>query len=406
MNRTFDVEALRAQFPALFHTINGKPLVYLDSAATAQKPQCVIQQIQQFYSGANANVHRGASSLTNATTTQFENARSVVADYIGAKPSEIVWTRGATESINLVAQTYGQAFITTGDEILVSEAEHHANIVPWQMLAQRTGASVIKIPVDPLTCELDMEAYLALLSARTKLVAISHISNVTGIRHPIEQMIAAAKHVGAKVLVDGAQGLVHERIDVKSLDADFYVFSGHKLFGPSGIGVLFGKQTILEIMPPWHGGGKMVKKVSFSGTEYAPAPARFEAGTPNMAGAVGLAAAIRWLSQQDLTQLEHHVHSLYAELKKALQSYPGLKIIGAQEAASILSFTFDDIHHSDIAELLDQQGITVRSGHHCAHPLMEALRVSGTVRVSLAAYNTSDDIHRFIRALDKALELL
>lgn len=401
-----DVNQVISQFPALGQQVNGERLVYLDSAATTQKPQCVIDAITHYYSQQNANVHRGSHSLTAHATSQFESARNTVADFIHAKSSkEIVWTRGATEALNLIAQTYARSTLQPGDEILVSEMEHHANIVPWQIVAEQTGAKVIKVPITP-SCLFDYEAFTALLSERTKIVALAHITNVTGTRQPIEQVIEQAHNIGAVVVVDGAQGIVHEKVDVQALGADFYVFSGHKLYAPAGIGVLYGKLALLEAMPPWHGGGKMVERVSFSGTTYSDLPGKFEAGTPNVAGAIALEAAINWYQSFDDVSVEEHIHHLVDTAHKGLSSIEDIEILGYQEGASVVSFVMDGVHHQDIATLLDQQGIAVRAGHHCAHPLMDALNVKGTIRASFAIYNTKEDVERLIAAVEKAADML
>lgn len=401
-----DVNAVTRQFPALQQTVYDQRLVYLDSAATTQKPQCVIDAISRYYSQQNANVHRGSHSLTAQATNQFESARETVADFIHADSSkEIIWTRGATEALNLIAQTYARNTLQTGDEILVGEMEHHANIVPWQIVAEQTGAKVVKVPMTP-DCQFDLAAFESLLSSRTRLVAIAHITNVTGTRQPIEQVINRAHQVGAVVVVDGAQGIVHEQVDVQALDADFYVFSGHKLYAPAGIGVLYGKLNLLEAMPPWHGGGKMVEKVSFNGTTYSELPGKFEAGTPNVAGAIALETAIKWYQEFTHQDVATHIHSLVDKAQRRLNQIEDVRILGYQEHASVISFVIDGVHHQDIATLLDQQGIAVRAGHHCAHPLMDALNVKGTVRASFAIYNTDDDVERFIQAVEKAVDML
>lgn len=406
MTAQFDINQIRPQFPALHQDCNGQPLVYLDSAATAQKPQVVIETIRQYYSGHNANVHRGSHSLTATATAQFERARSTVQQFINARFSnEIIWTRGATEALNLIAQTYARQNLQAGDEILVSELEHHANIVPWQMVAEQTGAKVVKIPMKP-DCTLDMDAFHQRLNDNTKIVAVAHITNVTGTRNPIEQIIAAAHQQGAVVVVDGAQGIVHETVDVQAMDADFYVFSGHKLYAPTGIGVLYGKQAILEAMPPWHGGGKMVEKVSFAGTTFSALPGKFEAGTPNVAGSLALASAIDWLQSLDREGAEQHIQRLRQKAIDGITDIEDLRIVGLQDHASLFSFIVEGVHHQDIATLLDQQGIALRAGHHCAHPMLDALGLTGTLRVSLALYNTEQDIERFIAALHKACSLL
>ncbi|ELL4667326.1 cysteine desulfurase CsdA [Vibrio fluvialis] len=401
-----DIAAIRAQFPALNQTVNEQPLIYLDSAATTQKPQVVIDAITRYYSAQNANVHRGSHSLTAHATSQFEAARERVAQFIGAPSTKsIIWTRGATEALNLIAQTYARNTLKAGDEILVSETEHHANIVPWQIVAEQTGAKVVKVPMTR-DGEFGLEAFHELLSERCKIVALAHITNVTGTRQPIETVIAAAHQVGAIVVVDGAQGIVHETVDVAALDADFYVFSGHKLYAPAGIGVLYGKQALLESMPPWHGGGKMVEKVSFGGTTYSGLPGKFEAGTPNVAGAIALKAAIDWYSRFERTEVEAHLHHLQTLTYQALSKMEDIRVLGYQPDASILSVVMEGVHHQDLATLLDQQGIAVRAGHHCAHPLMEAFGVKGTVRISFGIYNSEQEVAQLIKAIEKAVDIL
>ncbi|AMF95193.1 cysteine desulfurase CsdA [Vibrio fluvialis] len=401
-----DIAAIRAQFPALNQTVNEQPLIYLDSAATTQKPQVVIDAITRYYSAQNANVHRGSHSLTAHATSQFEAARERVAQFIGAPSTKsIIWTRGATEALNLIAQTYARNTLKAGDEILVSETEHHANIVPWQIVAEQTGAKVVKVPMTR-DGEFGLEAFHELLSERCKIVALAHITNVTGTRQPIETVIAAAHQVGAIVVVDGAQGIVHETVDVAALDADFYVFSGHKLYAPAGIGVLYGKQALLEAMPPWHGGGKMVEKVSFGGTTYSGLPGKFEAGTPNVAGAIALKAAIDWYSRFERTEVEAHLHHLQTLTYQALSKMEDIRVLGYQPDASILSVVMEGVHHQDLATLLDQQGIAVRAGHHCAHPLMEAFGVKGTVRISFGIYNSEQEVAQLIKAIEKAVDIL
>lgn len=402
----FDAQLVAKQFPALTQTINDQRLVYLDSAATTQKPKCVIEAISQYYERQNANVHRGSHRLTAEATSQFEAARERVARFIGAaSPNEVIWTRGATEALNLIAQTYARNTLKPGDEILVGEMEHHANIVPWQIVAQQTGAKVVKIPMTN-DCQLDMAEFEKQLSSKTKIVAVAHITNVTGTRQPIEAIIQRAHKVGAVVVVDGAQGIVHEQVNMTALNADFYVFSGHKLYAPAGIGVLYGKMSLLEAMPPWHGGGKMVEKVSFSGTTFTQVPGKFEAGTPNVAGAIALATAIDWYTQFDHSTAEHHVHDLVSKTYQALNSIDDVTILGYQPDASVLSFVIEGVHHQDVATLLDQQGIAVRAGNHCAHPLMDALGVKGTIRASFAIYNTMDDVKRLVAAVEKAVDML
>ncbi|MCG3731929.1 cysteine desulfurase CsdA [Vibrio cincinnatiensis] len=401
-----DIIAIRAQFPALTQQINQAPLVYLDSAATTQKPQCVIDTLSHYYSTHNANVHRGSYTLTAQATSQFEAARHGVAQFIGAEQSRnIIWTRGATEALNLIAQSYARNILLPGDEILLCETEHHANIVPWQMVAQQTGAKVVKIPMTEQG-EFDLNVFYQQLTPQCKIVSLAHVTNVTGARNPIESVIEAAHHIGAIVVVDGAQGIVHEKVNVAELDADFYVFSGHKLYAPTGIGVLYGKTDLLNSMPPWHGGGKMVDKVSFSGTTYAGLPGKFEAGTPNVAGALALACAIEWYQSFPKAAVLQHLHELQSKTYAALCEIEDIKVIGYQPQSSIISFILQGVHHQDVATLLDQQGIAVRAGHHCAHPLMEAFGLQGTVRISFGIYNNLQDVDRFIHALHKAVEIL
>lgn len=401
-----DINHIREQFPALSQTINQQPLIYLDSAATTQKPQVVIDAISQYYSKQNANVHRGSHSLTANATSQFEAARDKVAQFIGATSSkEIIWTRGATEALNLIAQTYARSTLQPGDEILVSEMEHHANIVPWQIVAEQTGARVVKVPMTS-DCEFDLQAFDHLLNDKTKIVALAQITNVTGSRQPIKAVIEKAHMKNAIVVVDGAQGIVHEPVDVSSLDADFYVFSGHKLYAPAGIGVLYGKLELLEVMPPWHGGGKTVERVSFSGTTFSELPGKFEAGTPNVAGAIALRTAIEWLHKFEQHDVETHIHQLQQKTYQALNQLDDIQVLGYKPNSSVITFVMDGVHHQDIATLLDQQGIAVRAGHHCAHPLMDALNVKGTVRVSFGIYNNMDDVEKLVAAIEKAVDML
>ncbi len=402
----FIVDTVRSQFPALLQKFNDQYIAYFDSAATTQKPLSVLNTIQEYYQKSNANVHRGSHSLTTSATLKFEQARTTVQQFINAKSSkEIVWTRGATEAINLIAQTYARSTLKSGDEILISELEHHANIVPWQIVAEQTGATVVKIPMR-LNCTLDMDAFYSLISTKTKIVAVAQVTNVTGTLNPIDCIIKAAHDVGAVVVVDGAQGIVHHDIDVQAMDADFYVFSGHKLFAPAGIGALYGKQHLLESMPVWHGGGKMVEKVSFEKTTFSELPGKFEAGTPNVAGAIALAAAIDWIKQFSHDDLNTHINELRQMAIDGIKDIDDLRFIGLQDNASLFSFVIDGVHHQDIATLLDQQGIAVRSGNHCAHPMLDALGLTGTVRVSFALYNTKQDVQRFIDALKKAADML
>jgi cysteine desulfurase/selenocysteine lyase len=405
--RGFNVAALRADFPALHQHINGHPLVYLDSAATTQKPQSVISAISEYYEKDNANVHRGVHSLSDRATQRFEAARVTVARFLNSPdPMQVVWTRGTTEAINLVAQTWGLQNLKAGDRILVPILEHHSNIVPWQMLAQRVGAEVIACPLDSHG-DIDLDALDSLLDERVRLLAIAQASNALGTVHALHDIIRRARRAGALVLVDGAQGVAHCDVDVQALDCDFYAFSGHKLFGPTGIGVLWAKRALLEAMPPWQGGGEMIEQVSFDGTTFNAPPFRFEAGTPNIAGAIGLAAAIDYLQSWDREQLQRHETELLNYCLEQASRVPGLRRVGSpRSAVSIFSFLIDGSHPSDIGMLLDEQGIAVRTGHHCAQPLMSAWALPGTVRASFSIYNTHADVDRLIAALQSAVRLL
>ena len=404
---TWDLNALRADFPLLQQQVNGQPLVYLDNAATTQKPRAVIEAISQYYCQYNANVHRGAHWLSDQATAAFEQARVQVQQFIKAPaPAQIIWTRGTTESINLVAQSYLRPIVQPGQTIVVSAMEHHANIVPWQMVAQQTGAQLVVLPVDDRG-ELVMAALERCIDQRTALVALTHASNALGSINPVRSVIARAHQMGAKVLLDGAQAVGHLAVDVQALDCDFYAFSGHKCFGPTGIGVLYGRRELLEQMPPYQGGGEMIAQVSFERTIYNDLPYKFEAGTPNIAGAIGLAAALRYLNGLDLRARAHHEAMLLQQATNQAQTIDGLRIIGqAADKISVLSFVLDGVHPADLGALLDQQGIAVRTGHHCAQPIMEQYGLNGTVRASFAFYTTLEDIERLFSALRKATHLL
>ncbi len=393
---------LRSQFPALAQEVNGHPLVYLDNAATTQKPQAVLDAINHYYRADNANVHRAAHALSGRATRAFEAARETIARFINAPHCRgVIWTRGTTEAINLVAQSWGMSELKAGDEIVLSTLEHHANIVPWQLIAQRTGAVVRVIPLNERG-DLDMAAYLAMLGPRTRLVSVAHVSNALGTVNPVTQMVAAAKAVGAVTLIDGAQAVAHLEVDVQAIGCDFYAFSGHKLYGPTGIGVLWGRTELLERMPPWQAGGEMIDRVSFSGTTFNTLPFKFEAGTPHIAGAIGLAAAVDFIMQQDRGALAQHEQRLIDYLVAGLRQVPGLRLIGEPgQRAGAVSFLLDDIHPQDAATLLDMQGIALRVGHHCAMPLMESLGIGGTMRASLACYNNQDDVDALLAALRK-----
>ncbi|WP_421235623.1 aminotransferase class V-fold PLP-dependent enzyme [Aeromonas enteropelogenes] len=395
-------DRLRSQFPALAQEVNGHPLVYLDNAATTQKPKAVLDAINHYYLADNANVHRAAHALSGRATRAFEDARETVARFINAPRShEVIWTRGTTEAINLVAQSWGVSELRAGDEVVLSTLEHHANIVPWQLVAQCTGAVIRVVPLDERG-DLDIAAYLAMLGPRTRLVSVAHVSNALGTVNPVEQIVAAAKAVGALTLIDGAQAVAHLEVDVQAIGCDFYAFSGHKLYGPTGIGVLWGRTELLERMPPWQAGGEMIDKVSFSGTTFNTLPFKFEAGTPHIAGAIGLAAAIDFVMGQDREALTRHEEALTNYLVAGLRQVSGLRLVGEPgQRAGAVSFLLEEIHPQDAATLLDMQGIALRVGHHCAMPLMESLGIGGTMRASLACYNNRDDVDALLAALHK-----
>lgn len=395
-------DRLRSQFSALAQEVNGHPLIYLDNAATTQKPQAVLDAINHYYRADNANVHRAAHALSGRATRAFEDARETVARFINAPRShEVIWTRGTTEAINLVAQSWGMSEFKAGDEIILSTLEHHANIVPWQLVSQRTGAVIRVVPLDERG-DLDIAAYLAMLGPRTRLVSVAHVSNALGTVNPVEQIVAAAKAAGALTLIDGAQAVAHLEVDVQAIGCDFYAFSGHKLYGPTGIGMLWGRTELLERMPPWQAGGEMIDRVSFGGTTFNTLPFKFEAGTPHIAGAIGLAAAIDFVMEQDRGALASHEAVLTDYLVAGLHQIPGLRLVGEPgQRAGAVSFLLADIHPQDAATLLDMQGIALRVGHHCAMPLMESLGIGGTMRASLACYNNRDDVDALLAALHK-----
>jgi len=407
MKRRTDIAALRDDFPLLAQTTAGVPLTYLDSAATTQKPASVLDAIRYYYEHDNANVHRAAHALADRATTAFEGARAKVQAFVGAAHlHEIVWTRGTTESINLVAHSYGSSRLRAGDEILISVMEHHSNIVPWQLVAQRTGATVRAIDVNERG-ELDLDDYARQLNDRTKIVAIGHVSNALGTINPIRQMIEAAHEAGAVVLIDGAQAAAHLPIDVVDLDCDFYALSGHKMFGPTGIGVLYGKEHLLDAMPPWQGGGEMIETVTIARTTFNRLPYKFEAGTPDIAGAVGLGAAIDYLGSIDLDALQSYEARIMATARARLGQLEGVRIIGnAREHTAVVSFLIEGGHPQDVGTLLDQQSIAVRAGHHCAMPLMQRLGIPGTVRASFGLYNSERDVDRLIAGIDKVRNFL
>ncbi|MGI1671391.1 MAG: SufS family cysteine desulfurase [Neptuniibacter sp.] len=400
-DRTLALDHIRAQMPTLLQQVNNAQLIYLDNAATTHKPESVIQAVDSFYRYHNSNVHRASHALSADATSRFEAAREQTARFINAASAqEIIWTKGTTESINLVANALGERF-TEGDEILISTMEHHANIVPWQMLAERKKLSIKVIPLSE-SGDLDPQAFSKLLTEKTRLVAITHVSNALGTINPVKEIIRTAHDAGALVLVDGAQALPHFRVDVKDLDADFYVFSGHKLYAPTGVGVLYGKQHLLESMPPWQGGGEMIKTVSFEKTTYNQLPFKFEAGTPNIAGVIGLGEAINWLSTLDQNLLHEHEQALFDKALDGCSQIKGFSRIGSpQQSVSLLSFTLEGLHQQDIGLMLDKRGIAVRTGHHCAMPLMKHLGLAGTTRASFAFYNTLDEVEQFVTALDE-----
>ncbi|MEU3352239.1 cysteine desulfurase [Streptomyces sp. NPDC037389] len=398
--RGFDPMVARADVPVLHRTVNGHPLVWLDNGATTQKPRQVIEALSAYYGAANSNIHRGAHTMAREATETYEAGRTAVADLLGAgSPDDIVFTRGTTEAINLVAQTWGRANIGPGDEILVATLEHHSNIVPWQLLAKEKRARLVPIPLLP-DGSIDQAAFADLLSFRTQLVAVSQASNVLGTVPPVKEMTALAHRYGAKVLVDGAQAVAHFPVDVQDLDADFYVFSGHKLFAPTGIGALYGKPELLAAMPPWQGGGNMIDQVDFTGSTYAPVPHRFEAGTGHISGVAGLLAAINWLTGFDREAVAAYEHGLLAYAEQAMSQVPGIAILGsAPEKIATLTFTLAGHDPVDIARSLDQDGIAVRAGHHCAQPSLRHYGVESAARASLALYNTREDVDRLVASL-------
>jgi len=399
---SIDVQKIRDDFPILDQMVHDKPLVYLDNGATTQKPLSVIDALENYYRKDNSNVHRGAHALSDRATIAFEDARKTVQAFLNTRHSEeIIWTRGTTESINIVAQSFGQTFITKGDEIIVSAMEHHANIVPWQMLCERTGAKLKVIPVSD-EGELDMAAFSEMLNPKVKMVSVVHVSNALGTVNPVAKIIKLAHEIGAKVLIDGAQSVAHFPVDVQALDADFYVFSGHKVFGPTGIGCLYGKKELLDQMPPVQGGGEMIERVSFEGTTYQGLPFKFESGTPNISGAIGLDAALKYLMALDRTALSEYEDDLLDYAHERAAQCEGMRVIGtAKNKAGVLSFLIDGTHPADIGMLLDQQGIAVRTGHHCAMPIMDQFAIPGTARASFSIYNTRQEVDALFDGIEK-----
>ncbi len=402
----FDVFKIRADFPILAVKVHGKPLVYLDNAATTQKPQAVIDALIHYYTSENANIHRGVHALSELATESFEQARVKIQRFLRAgDPGEIVFVRGATEAINLVAQTYGRIHAGSGDEIIISSLEHHSNIVPWQILCEQQGARLRVIPIND-DGELLLEEFEKLLGPKTKFVAIAHVSNALGTINPVRKMIEMAHRRNVPVLVDGAQAASHIPINVQALDCDFYVFSGHKLYGPTGIGVLYGKRKLLEAMPPYQGGGDMISSVTFEKTLYNKLPYKFEAGTPDVSGAIAFGAAIDYVSNIGLERIAAHEEKLLGYATQALSSISGLRLIGTAKAkAAVLSFVMENIHPHDIGTVLDQQGIAIRTGHHCAQPLMQRFGVEATARASFALYNTQEEVDALVAGIHKVQEV-
>ena len=402
----FDAERVRADFPILSQEINGKPLVYLDNAATSQKPQAVIDTLVRYYTTLNSNVHRGIHTLSQRATDDYEGARGKLRELLNAADDcEIIYTGGTTEGINLVAHTYGRQHIGPGDEIIVSNMEHHSNIVPWQMLCEERGAILRVVPIDDSGVLL-MDEYERLLSSRTRLVAMTHVSNALGTIQPVERIIELAHQAGARVLLDGAQAVQHLRVDVRQLDCDFYAFSGHKLFGPTGTGVLYGKAELLESMPPFHGGGEMIKSVTFEKTLYNDLPYKFEAGTPNIAGMIGLGAAVDYVQGIGYENFAAYEAELLEYGARALSSIQGVRLVGtAPHKAGVLSFVLDGVHPHDIGTILDAEGVAIRTGHHCAQPVMARFQIPATARASLAMYSTKADIDALVQGLDRVLEI-
>jgi cysteine desulfurase/selenocysteine lyase len=402
----FDVQKIREDFPVLKQTIHGMPLVYLDSAATAQKPFAVIDAIRKFHEVDCANIHRGVHELSQRSTAAYEETRSKARRFLNARfKNELIFVRGTTEGINLVASSWGRHNVKTGDEIVISAMEHHSNIVPWQMLCEEQGARLRVIPMNDRG-ELILEEYQKLLNPRTRMVAVTHVSNVLGTINPVRQIIEMAHNAGALALIDGAQAAPHMKVDVQALDADFYAFSGHKLVGPTGIGILYGKTKLLNAMPPYQGGGDMIKTVTFQKTTYADLPYKFEAGTPNIAGGIGLGTSFDYVNRLGLDQIAAYEHELLLYGTEALSQIPGLRIIGtAREKSAVLSFVIEGIHPHDIGTVLDRQGIAVRTGHHCAQPVMDWFHLAATTRASLAFYNTMEEIDALVAGLKKVKEI-
>ncbi len=406
-NIELNIESIRNEFPILTQKVNGKSLVYLDNGATSQKPKQVIESLVNYYSTYNSNIHRGVHSLSQKATDAYEQARNTIQKYINANNScEVIFTKGATEGINLVAQSFAQHNLKSGDEVLITAMEHHANIVPWQMVCEKIGAKLVVAPINK-TGELIFDELKKLLNKGTKIVSIAHVSNALGTINPVKEIITLAHKFGAKVLVDGCQAVQHMAVDVQDLDCDFYCFSGHKVFGPTGIGVLYGKEVELNNLPPYQGGGDMIAKVTFERTTYNELPFKFEAGTPHLAGGICLGKAIQYLNQFSMKEIESYERELADYAQDLLSTFEEVKIIGtAKNKTSVVSFHVNGVHPFDIGTLLDQQGIAVRTGHHCTQPLMDIFKIPGTVRASFAFYNTREEIDIFIGAVEKSITML
>lgn len=406
MDRAFDAYALRNDFPILRQLVNGKPLVYLDNAATSQKPQVVIDAMNRYYLEENSNIHRGVHFLSDKATQSYEAARVKTQHFINAGQSrEIIFVRGTTEAINLVANSYGRTHFKTGDEIMISAMEHHSNLVPWQMIAEQTGAVLRVIPMNDRG-ELFMDKFEKMLNPRTRFVAVVHVSNALGTLNPVREIIRLSHEYGVPVLVDGAQAVAHMRVNVTDLDCDFYAFSGHKMFGPTGVGILYGKSSLLEAMPPYQGGGDMIKSVTYHKTIYNDLPYKFEAGTPNIVGGVGLGATIDYLQSIDFDEIAGYEHELLTYATERLSEIKGLKIIGtAAEKASVISFILEGIHPHDIGTILDDDGIAIRTGHHCAQPVMQCFGIAATARASFALYNVKEEIDALVRGLHNVIRV-
>ncbi len=406
VDRSFDVEAARRQFPVLARLVRGKPLAYLDNGASAQRPLSVIAAVDDYERHHHANIHRGVHTLSQEATALYEGARDRLAQFINARSrSEIIFVRGTTEAINLVTQSYARPLLKAGDEVLITHLEHHANIVPWQMVCEQTGASLVVAPMDA-NGEVHLDAVVALMSPRTKIFACAHVSNALGTVLPVKRLVAAAKARGITTLIDGAQAISHMSVDVQDLGCDFYAFSSHKMYGPTGVGVLYGREQLLERMPPWQGGGEMILQVTFAKTTYNALPNKFEAGTPNISGGVGLGAAVDFLSSLDLTAAHAHEHALLQHATSVLTRIPGLRIVGtAAEKASLVSFVVAGVHPHDLGTILDEDGIAVRTGHHCAMPVMDFFKLPATARASFAFYNTFDEIDRLAAGIERARKI-